>query len=354
MVMLRQLASKTKNNQNKVINQPKQFHCLNGHDVIASSVSDHHPVIHHEALFWNIMMQGKKRLRRGVVSYNNGFGLEESEQQYIARLIKVAHVIAEIVANYPSIQTIGICEGPIEVSHVAIFIRSLQRFTSMNRFLMGGRPYQVNAENHPNWGLLMLTDAKDQVSKIESAIPKHLNSLVEILANRLHIWKLTRDDQVRYFALAHFPFGGDEAVTERKHLSASANAYSELVDYLLSDFSSNQFTFCGDFNFNPYLIGEWKDRVLDQVTHHNSILLSTDQTCKQYTPKTVTVDGVLLSRRSKQILYDLTLPSMRLLDSLKREFFLFKRYLDKSSAESGSKDRLLNGDSHMKYDLALS
>ena len=51
-------------------------------DTITARISDHNPIIHHDVLFWNIMMRGKTRLRDGAVSYNNGFGIEESESQY--------------------------------------------------------------------------------------------------------------------------------------------------------------------------------------------------------------------------------------------------------------------------------
>lgn len=48
--------------------------CLNRNDVITAQVSDHQPLIYNGVLFWNIMMQGKKRANG---DYNNGFGTNE-------------------------------------------------------------------------------------------------------------------------------------------------------------------------------------------------------------------------------------------------------------------------------------
>jgi hypothetical protein len=77
------------------------YYCLNGYDVITKQVSDHHPVVHDGVLFWNIMMQCKARNGHG---FNNGFGIIETELEYIRRLFIVACVIAEIVYKDTSIE----------------------------------------------------------------------------------------------------------------------------------------------------------------------------------------------------------------------------------------------------------
>src|ERR1700722_17893927 len=101
-------------NINEIAINPANFICLEGSDVITAGVSDHHPVVHHGVLFWNVMMQGKARKSGG---YNNGFGIVETNKQYINRLSKTAKIIVEISYRYPAIEAIALCEGPIESLH---------------------------------------------------------------------------------------------------------------------------------------------------------------------------------------------------------------------------------------------
>src|SRR3990167_2568003 len=101
------------------------FACLDGNDVISGKVSDHHPVIHDGVLFWNIMMQCNTR--GGGPSFNNGFGLIESDKEYIARLVMVAQVIAEAVYRDPSIEVISLCEGSIKPEHVEVLFHGLMK-----------------------------------------------------------------------------------------------------------------------------------------------------------------------------------------------------------------------------------
>ncbi len=110
----------------------KNLTCLKGMDAISAQVSDHHPVIHHNILFWNVMMQAKERNGR----FNNGFKLIEDDKQYIKRLSKVAAVIAEIVYINPNIQVIGLCEGPVDATHVKHLFSELKKYPWLKRLLM--------------------------------------------------------------------------------------------------------------------------------------------------------------------------------------------------------------------------
>ena len=105
------------------------FRCLGGDDVISGKISDHHPVIHDGVFFWNIMMQCNAR--GGGASFNNGFGLIETDKEYIARLIMVGEVIAEAVFRDPSIEVISLCEGPIKPEHVDVLFHALMKFSFM-------------------------------------------------------------------------------------------------------------------------------------------------------------------------------------------------------------------------------
>lgn len=306
------------------------YQCLEGNDVMTAMVSDHHPVIHNGVLFWNVMMQGKMRHGRGGMSYNNGLGIIETEKQYVSRLVKVAHVIAEIVDRNPSIETIGLCEGPIEIMHTNIFLQYLRDFAWMQRFFKNNNFFKPDIENQPNWGLLMLTDNNNHVSEVKCSFIED-SGLQNKLANRFQLWRLTRDKQDRYFVLAHFPFGGDEHITEVTSLSGFANQYRGLINHLLNHYSNDDLIICADFNFNPYLINGWKDRVLDEITPNNSILITTEEKNTKPAIKSVTVDGILLSLKEKQKLYAFLKPGARVFNRLKYEYYLFKSYNDKLS-----------------------
>jgi hypothetical protein len=271
------------------------FKKLENNDVISARVSDHHPMINDGTLFWNVMMQGKMHESKGSIRYNNGFGIVENDKQYTARLTKVGDIIAEIISDNKEIEVITLCEGPIQPSHVNVLMRSLQKYECMNRFIcmVSEDFHKPDINKYPNWGLLMLADIKYRVRKLPMnfIIPKVLYSK---LANRFQLWQLTHQNEEKTIGLGHFPFSGDESIVDKTKFSDFGRRYCHLVNHLLDQYSSKNFIFCADFNLNPYLIGQWKDRVVDEVAHHNSILFTQKEV------QTVTVDGVLLSTQEKQ------------------------------------------------------
>ncbi|MDP3561227.1 MAG: hypothetical protein Q8R83_03510 [Legionellaceae bacterium] len=290
------------------------FSCLGGNDVVTQKVSDHHPVIHDGVFFWNVMMQCNKR--GGGPGFNNGFGLIESDIEYIARLVKVAQVIAEAVYQDTSIEAISLCEGPIKPEHVAILFHALMAFPFMNRFMTEDMFHKPAAKGL-NWGILMLADTRYAVTKVR------FDSIEDYpkLANRFQVWKLEQTGQEKYIALAHFPFAGDEYKTEKIALSAHGQEYCSLINTLMKNYSNDSLIFCADFNFNPYLISQWRDRALDKISHNNSIL----RTSRKHV-KTVTVDGVLLSLREKQK-YHYSRPEPGLFGQLKSEYRFFQAHV---------------------------
>lgn len=324
------------------------FESLQGNDVIAAEISDHHPVIHDGVLFWNVMMQGKARVGRDkVVSYNNAFGIIESDKEYMNRLVKVGNVISEIVYHHPDIKIIGLCEGPIQHAHINVLIQLLAKFEWMERFLTKSSFHTPSLDQYQNWGLLMLADKKYKVSKLNHE-PFTCPSTFEKLANRLQMWKLTNNGKKKYFVLAHFPFGGDACVTEKSRLSTSGNEYCELVNNILSRYANKNLIFCADFNFNPYLLNQWHDRECDQIINNNSVLSAVNKKdIKQL--KSVTVDGILLSAREKQ--KHLTMrASLNCSKFLIKEYGLFKSFFYKYIKENWDvKSRLQN-----EYKVCLS
>lgn len=294
------------------------FACLDGNDVISGKVSDHHPVIHDGVFFWNIMMQCN--IRAGGPSFNNGFGLIESDKEYIARLVMVAQVIAEAVYRDPSIEVISLCEGPIQPEHVEVLFHGLMKFPFLARFMMEGRFHKPAAKGQ-NWGLLMLADTRYAVTKVRYDFIEASHKLV----NRFQLWKLEHTGKEKYIALAHFPFAGDEYKTEKMTLSSSGQEYCGLINTLLKSHSNDSLIFCADFNFNPYLISQWQDRALDKISPNNSILLTLEGASHKRV-KTVTVDGVLLSTREKQK-YHSSRPDLGLFVWLKSEYRFFQSHV---------------------------
>jgi hypothetical protein len=273
------------------------------------------------------MMQGKMRSGTESISYNNGFGLIENDKQYTNRLIRVAYVITEIISQNPSIEIIGLCEGPIQASHLNILIQSFKKFSCMNRFLTDDTFHKPDVAGYQNWGLLMLADTNNQVSEVKCDFLES-SKVFDKLANRFQLWKLTKNGNDKYVALGHFPFSGDEYVTEKTNLSVSGNMYCEFINNLLNQYTNNDLIFCADFNFNPYLIKQWKDRALDQIINNNSILLTAEEKSNKHKTRAVTVDGILLSQRKKQKLY-ITRSSHGLFERLKDEHRLAKLCIDR-------------------------
>lgn len=303
------------------------FNCLHGLDVVATQVSDHHPVIHDGVLFWNIMMQGKSQDKNGVIRFNNAFAITETDKKYMNRLITIAHVIAEIINHHPSIKIIGLCEGPIEPLHLDVFSKALKKFTRMNEFLIedGFHPPQLKIQP---WGLLMLADKNLMVSKVHVDFLLPLG-ILDKLTNRFQLWKLKSANEIKYFALAHFPFGDDVHHTEKTKFSPLGNLYAELVNQLLHKFAKENFIVAADFNFNPYLLKDWHDRTLDKIRPNNSILLESGKS--PHCIHEVTVDGILLSEKEKQQYY--LRRDFKLMPKLMREFSLFKSYVEHSKRD---------------------
>jgi hypothetical protein len=251
-------------------------------DAIGRKISDHQPVVHDNVLFWNIMMQGKKR---GNTGYNNGFGVIESNQQYCFRLIKVAQVVAYLVHQNPGVDVITLCEGPIQPAHQELFKNTLRLFSSMQRFF--------SRENFSNWGLLMLADKKYQVHNLTTKLVVNTHVAAK-LKDRLQLWQLIHQGITHYVALAHFPFGQDEHVSQSLQLSIPGKLYCDLINNLLKQYSEQSFSLCADFNLNPNLISQLNERYLDKIPPNNSVLFTPDR------HQSVTVDGILFSTSKKQ------------------------------------------------------
>lgn len=316
--MMKQKQEKIVQLNKTALNHSTGFACIDDNDVISGKVSDHHPVVHDGVFFWNIMMQCNRR--GGGPGFNNGFGLIESDKEYIARLVKIAQVIAEAVYRDPSIEVISLCEGPIKPEHVEVLFHGLMRFPFMARFVMEDMFHKPAAKGQ-NWGLLMLADARYAVTKVRYNLIEDSPKL----ANRFQLWKLEQSGEEKYIALAHFPFAGDEYKTEKMTLSVPGQEYCSLINTLMESHSNVSLIFCADFNFNPYLISQWQDRVLDKISPNNSILLTLEGASHKQV-KTVTVDGVLLSTREKQK-YHSTRPELGLFERLKSEYRFFQTHV---------------------------
>ncbi len=286
--------------------------CLKGMNVIDAQISDHNPVVYHNLLFWNVMMQAKQTAR----GYNNGFKISEDSKQYLQRLTKVAAIIAEIVYLNSHIQVIGLCEGPIEPMHVKHLFTELKKFSWLDRLLQNHDFHRPSYSTGNNWGLLMLSDSRYKISKLFHEDQLQSVNMLEKLANRFQAWELEgKNSKKIYFALAHLPFSGDELKNTYTELSENGKKYCYLVNMLLQTYSNNTMVFCGDYNINPALIR--KNSQFDAIPIGNSILSEA----KSSTKLTVTVDGILLSDSEKQRKYT-RLPITDLFGKLKQEWSL--------------------------------
>lgn len=325
--------SHTKNHH--TASNPITLNCLQGNDVITKRLSDHHPVIHDGVLLWNIMKPGNKRNGNG---YNNGFGIVENEKTYQERLFRIAKVVAEIVMHHPEIEIIGFCEGPIQKTHIAILLDTFAKYPSMHKFLRSKTHeetfYRPDIKEYPNQGILMLADKKYSVHAIDYDTIKN-PILFKKLANRLQLWRLMKNNKAKYIGLAHLPFSGDEAITVKEKLSADGETYSTLINALLKQHANDRFIFCADFNLNPYLIGTWQDRILDQITTNNSILFHQEKESAAKSTISVTVDGILLSQHEKQR-YETNRFNPGLFARLRKEHDLCQSSCQQFDAESKS------------------
>lgn len=343
-----------KTSHRKGTNDVLELICLNGNDVITAKVSDHHPLIHDGVLFWNMMMQGKERKGDNGKSYNNGLGIIENNDEYMKRLLKVAEVIKEIVLHNPTIEIISLCEGPINPQHVEMFLLSLKEAHSMKKFFKDSvtedQFHQPRMNNKSAWGLLMLANKKYQVQALECDLLSQ-SELFKTLANRLQLWKLVDEHNTRYLVLAHFPFGHDEFVTKKEELSVQGSMYSQLVRNLLKQHENDSLIFCADFNFNPHLISD--DRLLDQITNHNSILLTRAAPKEPLTVKTVTVDGILLSHNERQKYYH-SKSHQGLFFQLTKEEKIFKTQLESDLEKNRHNDENAQREYDKRFGLVLS
>lgn len=285
-----------------------RFYCLRENDVVTAKVSDHHPVLHDNVLFWNVMMQGKRRNKDNIIQYNNGLNLEESDGAYLRRLFKIAAVICEIIFIHPEIEIISLCEGPIHTWQQKKLLAWMRPFSFMKKFMNENHFKMPRDVEEPDWGLLMLADAQYQITP-EHYLEKYLKTaqpidsemenkaILKRLVNRFQLWKLENQTTKKYFALGHFPFGGDVELTEKSQLSKSGQYYTQFIKTLLSDYRNDQLILSSDFNFNPYLLTDEMSPQGYQIPANNSVVVEQKNTNEQ---KAVTVDGIILSQRERQ------------------------------------------------------
>jgi hypothetical protein len=275
----------------------QEYKCLSHNDVISARVSDHHPVVHHQTLFWNIQKQGNHSLKNG---FNNGIGLIENEQHYLDRLKKIAAVVAEIAANNPEIEVLSFCEGPVVGNHVKLFQDELKKYPSLQKF---NELAQVTNHGKDNWGLLMMVKANLKVKKEPMRAQ-------QLLGNRFQLWKLTKGTVDKYFALSHLPYGeGNENAESRDLLSPRCLEYYRFIEELLTQYQNKELVVASDFNFNPNLL--LKSCRFDQIPVNNSVLLNVKN--EVGFRKAVTVDGILLSKMAKQKAFNFTQQSLKCL-----------------------------------------
>lgn len=289
-------------------------------DVIDYQISDHRPLLHNNILFWNVMKQGGplfSPVTNKLIGYDNGFGFKENQQQYQLRLALVGFVIAALIRLNPCVDAIMLCEGPIKSEDISFLFLTLKYFAVMKRFLTT-ETFQRPSVTTANWGLLALSDGL--LEEVDLPLLKQKPQPKELfkLADRFQLWRLRKSDSTKYIIQSHFPLDNNFAVTATAKLNVTGKRYCAFINNLLGLFAEVNLVFCGDFNFNPYLIGNYIDRFNDLIPIGNSQMSEIDRGGK-FVAKAVSVDGMLLTQRAKQMAYSVTSCGFGLFHRLARE-----------------------------------
>jgi hypothetical protein len=193
-------------------------------------------------------------------------------------------------------------------------MQALKSFASMQKF--SDRFHRPNSKGGDHWGILMLCTPLATVTAVTCEALQHAPIVQKKLTNRFQLWKISQNQKDSYLALGHFPFSGDEHISNKEQLSNVGQLYGQFIQNVLNQYSSQHLVFCADFNFHPYLINRWQDRVMDKIPLNNSIVAINDS------QKAVSVDGILLSNLVKAK-NDRGQPGGGLLKTLKLEHALW-------------------------------
>ncbi|MFI4957327.1 MAG: hypothetical protein ACHQAX_08995 [Gammaproteobacteria bacterium] len=195
-------------------------------------ISDHEPVIEHDVMSWNIMMQGKYNQEKN--RYNNGLELVETQAQYQQRLKKIAAAMADICKSNPHIQVICLQEAPILKEDVEFFTDCCLSYKSLQKFAETLRDENVLT----SWGLMSLFNGERY-----SYMSKPFSS--EGLDARVQKFKLVHqeDGTKRTVINLHLPF--DKA---KKDPGSLADEVTKMVKKKSIE-SKKEVMIAGDFNF---------------------------------------------------------------------------------------------------------
>jgi hypothetical protein len=246
---------------------------LGANTAIEARISDHNPVINNGILSLNMMMQGKWNAAKK--RYNNGFGLDEDQASYQARIKRSVTILGEIVLFNPSIYAIGLVEAPINPEDIAVFIEEFKSHPSLARFTGSLKP-----ENFSSWGIMTLFDT--EYFSVERVTP----STPRCLEHRLQKFILTpKHDSEKRFAVCnvHLPFDLAKSATPK-----------ELVRLIKSFFNNALPTvMMGDYNMHPKAFTTLLGDAKSFVPENNNILAKADAVGQVTHQHFDTVDGIV-------------------------------------------------------------
>ena len=104
------------------------------------------------ALVWNIMMQGRHNKIKN--RYNNAYQLEESNEQYLARIADIAKQIAQFIQSHPHIGIICLQEAPAPILCRKTNVLNDHFVNHLNEQLQMALPHHFDLEfDATEWGI---------------------------------------------------------------------------------------------------------------------------------------------------------------------------------------------------------
>lgn len=226
-------------------------HPIDSDFVFENKISDHKPIMNEGILSWNIMMQGRQR---NAESYNNGFRIVETKQQYQDRLILVAYTLAEIISLHPEVTVIALQEAPITPDDIAIFTSAIAEHAILAPFA------KMMSDKHlvSTWGLMTLVDNDThEYKRLLSVFSEDIYEFNE-RAHTIRIYNTASTTGYTDIMNIHIPY----------RLHNQAEDVSKSIDKLV--YAAQEFVIpdhqivCGDINVNPKLLSHNSESVFSK------------------------------------------------------------------------------------------
>lgn len=259
-------------------------HFLNQRTAIEAGLSDHNLLIQGRTVFFNMMMQG--RWNSTKKRYNNGFALNESDNDYQDRICNVVRVLAETICLNPHIKIIGLVEAPIKAADINIMINEAKKHPSLKPFIA-----TMIDKNFTSMGIATFVNSD---YFLVNSNDFNSNDLRPSLVNRIQKFELIAKDGTEHFNLVnlHLPYDLAKSPDTRELISFSRN--------LFSNRNNVPTLVMGDFNIHPRKIAQDLLKIAFFIQTNNNILIRANKLGKVTHTEFDTVDGILQTNCLKE------------------------------------------------------